>query len=271
MKQLKNWQTIVLGLLLICSVSSVYPATTINDRKGTEQPRDPKKERKLRGIIRNLNDVCPYGNGEARYDKFELLSNGEVGIYITYMGDAPLYAYSDDELAALDVSDSKEAMVAIINSGAWAPFRELEPTFILFYRDEDERKLFQIKIEPSDYKGKTVSGGQSKLQQLQEMVNTLNKACPMKTNATIYESVKLLENDEVEIFITYTKDTPLSKYKEEDLRKMDDAAKKMLLPQLQDDSWALLRSYGATFVMSYNDRYRRELFRIKVYPDDYND
>lgn len=273
MKQVKFWKSIiVLGLLFICSASMVYPATAVNKSKEIEQKRDPRKERKLKGILRNLNEACPYGNGEARYDKFELQPNGEVGIYITYMGDAPLYAYSDEELAALDTSDSKAAMIEVINTSAWSPLREMEPAFILFYRDQEGRNLFQIKIAPSDYKGKGGAGELSKNEKIQELVNSMNKMCPMKMNdAVTYQHVKLLADNEVEIFISYKKDTPLSKYKDEDLRKLDGAMKKGLLPQLQDDSWAILRSYGATFVMSYNDKNGRELFRIKMYPEDFND
>lgn len=273
MKQVKEMRNIIaLGLMLILSVSMVTPAIATTGTNETEQRRDPRKERKLKGLIANLNDACPYGNGEARYDKFELQPGGEVGIYITYMGDAPLYAYSDEELAALDVSDSKEAMIKIINTREWSPFRELEPAFILFYRGEDGRNLFQIRIEPSDYKGKGGATELSKNQKIQELVNTMNKMCPMKMNdAVTYQHVKLLDNNEVEIFISYKKDTPLSKYKDADLRKLDDAMKKGLLPQLQSDSWAILRSYGATFVISYNDKNGRELFRIKMYPEDFND
>lgn len=272
MKHVKIWQSLVLGLLFICTVSTVHAIPTVNETEESQQRRDPRKERKLKGLISNLNGACPYGEGDARYEKFELLPTGEVGIYITYMGDAPLYAYSDEELAALDVSDTKEAMVSIINSREWSPLREQEPTFILFYRNDEGRDLFQIKIEPNDYKGKGGAKELTKNQKIQELVTSMNKLCPMKMNdAVTYQHVKLLDNNEVEIFISYKKDTPLSKYKDEDLRKLDGAMKKGLLPQLQDDSWAILRSYGATFVMSYNDRNGRELFRIKMYPDDFND
>jgi len=272
MKQLRIWQSIVLVALFICAASPVYSSTTEKATKGTEQRKDPRKERKLRGILRNLNDACPYGNGDARYDKFELQPNGEVAVYITYLGDAPLYAYSDEELAALDTSDSKAAMIEVINTAAWSPVRELEPVLVLMYRDQDGRNLFQIRIEPSDYKGKGGAGEMSKNEKIKELVNSMNKYCPMKMNENItYEHVKLLPKNEVEIFISVKKDTPLSRYKDEDLRKLDGEMKKGLLPQLQDDSWALLRSYGATFIMSYNDKNGRELFRIHFYPEDFND
>ncbi|NDV70303.1 hypothetical protein [Dysgonomonas sp. 25] len=257
---------VVFGLFFTCASNTVYSA---NPENKTAEQLINRKQKELQDFVRSLNEECPMDNGDTRYDKVEFISENEVGIFVSFVEETVLSVYTDEEIAAMDLTGIKDGLLSAIQTPSWSPLCTGTTTVSFCFSDNTGRELFRIRITPEDYLKTSNAGSKNSKEGLQEIVNGLNNACPTVIAPNRYDKVELLPDNEVEIVITHMKETVLSRYSDAQLKTLDGQLKKMLLPQIQSDVWAALHAYEITFVMVYKDKNGRQLFRIKYTPADY--